>query len=194
MLSSIHPLGERARHNRWVLTVTAFSVGAIGAAGAVGAVLGIAGSYVLGGPTGRTVAIIGVAALAAAGLDLLGARPPGPHRQVNERWIGAYRGWVYGAGFGAQLGAGVATYIVTWGVWVVLAAEVASGSGAAGAVVGLAFGVGRSLPVVAGRWINTPSRLGSSSAVMRRLAGPAFRLMAAATAVAGIAGIFAGVV
>ena len=41
----------------------------------------------------------------------------GPHRQVNERWLDAYRPWVYGAGFGFQIGTGLATYITTAAVY-----------------------------------------------------------------------------
>jgi sulfite exporter TauE/SafE len=194
MLSSIHPLGERARHNRWALTATAFAVGSIATAAGVGGLLGGVGSAIAGSPSQPTLTILGGAVLAAGLLDLAGVRAPGPHRQVNERWIGVYRGWVYGVGFGAQLGAGLATYVVTWGVWVMFAAEAMSGSAAAGAVIGLAFGAGRVVPVLAGRWIDRPSRLTSFSTTMRRLAAPAYRALAAATIIAGIAGIASGVV
>ena len=194
MLSSIHPLGERARHNRWVLTATAFALGSIATAAAVGGLLGGVGAVIAGSPSRVTLLLLGAAVLAAGLLDLAGVRAPGPHRQVNERWIGVYRGWVYGLGFGAQLGAGVATYVVTWGVWATFAAEAMSGSVAAGALIGLAFGAGRTVPVLAGRWIDRPSRLTSFSTAMRRLASPAFRVLAAGTIVAGIAGITSGVV
>lgn len=52
-----------------------------------------------------------LAGLAGLALDLgLGAlRLPGPARQVDEDWLARYRGWVYGAGFGTQLGLGVVT-------------------------------------------------------------------------------------
>lgn len=192
MLSSIHPLGERARNNRWGITAGAFALGSLATAAAIGAVLGSIGTLFGAFSPGKT-ALVGVAAFGAGIFDLAGVRVPGPHRQVNERWIGVYRGWVYGAGFGAQLGAGVATYVVTWGVWAVFAAELISGSAASGALVGLAFGAGRAVPVVASRWIDRPSRLTSFSASMRRLAPLAFRGLATATIVAGVAGIAAGV-
>jgi hypothetical protein len=35
-----------------------------------------------------------------------GSGCPSWQRQVDERWLTTYRGWVYGAGFGFQLGAG----------------------------------------------------------------------------------------
>lgn len=194
MLSSIHPLGERARHNRWELTAAAFAVGSVVTAAAIGGLLGAVGSVIAGAPSQATLQMLGAAVLAAGLLDLAGVPAPGPHRQVNERWIGVYRGWVYGLGFGAQLGAGVATYVVTWAVWVTFAIEVMSGSATAGALIGIAFGAGRTVPVLAGRWIDRPSRLTSFSAAMRRLAVPAFRALAAATIVTGVMGIASGVV
>src|SRR5688572_4309873 len=108
MLSSIHPLGERSRHNRWGLTVAAHLLGswaggvvAFTAAAAVGLLL----------PTTVTV-LAAAAAVAAAALEVAG-RVPGPRRQVNEDWLQRYRGWVYGFGFGFQLGTGLMTTVTT---------------------------------------------------------------------------------
>ena len=42
------------------------------------------------------------------------------HRQVNERWLDQFRPWVYGAGFGWQIGAGLATYIKTCAVYLMI--------------------------------------------------------------------------
>ena len=39
--------------------------------------------------------------------------PPFLRRQVNEDWLTNYRPWVYGGGFGWQIGAGVTTYVMT---------------------------------------------------------------------------------
>lgn len=163
MVSSLHPLGERARGNRWSITITAFVLGSVTAGALVGSAAGALGGAVTGAPgvadwDGWPLVVL--AALAAGGvLDLLGIRPPGPHRQVNENWIGTFRGSVYGAAFGAQIGSGLMTYIVTWGVYVMLLASFANGSIAAGALVGAVFGMGRSAaPLLAG-WIDRPSRL-----------------------------------
>jgi hypothetical protein len=38
---------------------------------------------------------------------LLGRQLPNHPRQVNERWLDQYRSWVYGAGFGWQIGVGL---------------------------------------------------------------------------------------
>jgi sulfite exporter TauE/SafE len=159
MLSSIHPLGERARHNRWGLTVTAFTLGAIVSGAAVGFVLGGVGSRVL--PFDPSVLVVATAtvALTAGVLDMSGMRAPGPERQVNENWIGAFRGWVYGGGFGIELGLGFVTYVVTWGVYAMFLAAAFTASPVAGALVGAVFGLGRSLSLVAAGFVDRPSRL-----------------------------------
>jgi hypothetical protein len=129
MLSSIHPLGERARHNRWGLTVGAFTVVSTMAGAVVGAGLGWVGSLLVGSIE-EAALLLGTAVLAltAGALDLVRVRPPGPERQVNEAWIGHYRGWVYGGAFGAELGIGVVTFVVTWGVYATYGAQLLSAS------------------------------------------------------------------
>ncbi len=194
MLTSIHPLGERARNNRWWLTVAAFTVGSVAAAAGVGAVLGGIGTLLLPDAALGSSVTIGAVVIVAAMLDLAGLRAPGPRRQVNERWIGTFRGWVYGGAFGAQLGAGLATFVVTWLVYATLVAELLSGSLSAGAIIGAAFGIGRSLPVIAAKWIDRPSRLVNVSAAMARLARPVFRGLTVTAAALGAAAFLTGTV
>jgi cytochrome c biogenesis protein CcdA len=192
MLSSIHPLGERARGNRWALTVGAFTVGAASGGALVGGLLGFAGSAMAVRDEVALI-VIGGMALVAGGLDLLGVRAPGPSRQVNERWIGNLRGTVYGFGFGSQLGAGIATFVVTWGVWVVLVAELLSGSPVSGAIIGAVFGVGRAIAPLAAGWIDRPSRLTRFNGALARLARPVHLVAGSATAILGILSVTQGV-
>ncbi len=175
MLSSIHPLGERARNNRWWVTVSAFAAGAMASGAVVGGVLGLLGSTLPGDvspvvATGITAAI----ALAAGLLDLSSLEPPGPERQVNETWIGAFRGWVYGGGFGIELGAGLLTYVVTWAVYAMYAAEFLSASAWGGALVGAIFGLGRSSTLLLAGVVDRPSRLTSFNRALAK-AGPLVR-------------------
>jgi hypothetical protein len=187
MLSSIHPLGERARHNKWGLTVGSFTVAATLAGAAVGAGLGWIGS-VLFATVDPAALIIGTAllALAAGLLDLARVQPPGPNRQVNETWIGHYRGWVYGGAFGAELGIGLVTFVVTWGVFATYAAELLSTSPWRGAVVGGVFGFGRSLALLLAGWIDRPSRLGVFHQRMADLGRPVRQATALGFAVLGV--------
>ena len=185
MLSSIHPLGERARHNRWAITATAFTIGAVIVGAAIGALAGLAGSAFDGA---WRWAAVGATTLLAGLLDISRVTPPGPRRQVNEDWIGTFRGWVYGIGFGAQLGAGAATYVVTWGVWATLVAAFLAGGPLPGAIVGATFGIGRSvLLLLAGR-VDRPSRLTSFNRRMADLASPVARGVAVAFIALGIVG------
>ena len=50
---------------------------------------------------------------AAVDADVFGFGPPFLRRQVNQDWLVSYRSWVYGGGFGWQIGAGVTTYVMT---------------------------------------------------------------------------------
>ncbi len=184
MLSSIHPLGERSRNNRWAVTITAFTLGSVGTAAAIGAALGAAGS-ILEPPTWVLLAIVGLAGI----LDLAGVAPPGPERQVNERWIDTYRGTVYGFGFGAQLGAGLATFVVSWGVYAVLAGELLSGSVIGGAIIGAAFGLGRAAMPLASGWVDRPSRLTSFHVRLASLARPVH--VSSAAIIIGVAALAA---
>lgn len=183
MLSSIHPLGERSRNNRWWLTITSFTIGSTVTGAAVGAVLGS-----IGAPLPDALWVFALAAVAAGILDLAAVKAPGPERQVNERWIGTFRGWVYGLGFGAQLGAGVATFVVTWGVYAVFVAELFSGSPLGGAVIGAVFGLGRSLAPLASVVVDRPSRLTSFHMALARLARPVHVSSAVAVVAIGVAG------
>jgi sulfite exporter TauE/SafE len=174
MLSSIHPLGERARHNRWAVTALAFTAGAVVSGAAVGLALGGAGSLLLDMTPTTLLLTTAALALTAGILDLVGPKAPGPARQVNETWIGSFRGWVYGGAFGLELGLGVFTYVVTWGVYAALASALLTASPLAGALVGATFGIGRSLSVLAAGYVDRPSRLVSFNRALAR-AGPMVR-------------------
>jgi sulfite exporter TauE/SafE len=189
MLSSIHPLGERARHNRWGLTVGAFTVASTLAGAVVGAGLGWVGSLLVGSIEEASLLLgTAVLALTAGALDLARVRPPGPERQVNEAWIGHYRGWVYGGAFGVELGIGVMTFVVTWGVYATYGAQLLSASPWRGAVVGGVFGFGRSLALLVARRIDRPSILTDFHRRMADLGLPVRRGAALSLAVAGVLG------
>src|SRR4051812_36831787 len=110
MLTSISPLGERARSHRWGVTATAYVVGSVLGGATTGAVLGLAGSRLHASTTVLLVAAVGC--LVAAALDVAGRVPTG-HRQVDEDWLVRYRGWVYGLAFGYQLGLGIVTVVTS---------------------------------------------------------------------------------
>ena len=108
--------------------------------------------------SGTRLVLLAVACAAAAVWDLSGRRLPG-RRQVNEDWLVAYRSWVYGAGFGLQLGAAVATVVNTALVPLFMLAALLAGDVTAGLVIGAAFGATRGASLVLGRRVRTPDDL-----------------------------------
>src|SRR5688572_18355317 len=163
MLSSITPLGERGRGNRWGTTVAWFVSGATLGGAAVGAVLGLAGEGLgrLVPDRGRLTVVLVLAAAALVVDATRGARVPGWHRQVDERWMDEYRPWVYGAGWGAQLGAGVLTVVSSAATYLVLALAALLGSLPAGVALGATFGLTRGLTLLTARTLSSPAALQS---------------------------------
>ncbi len=163
MLSTVTPLAEAGRGHRYRWTATWFFLGAVLGGATTGSVAAVAavGIGALDPSAPATYAVAGVAAVWAAGLDgrLLG--PPIPHhrRQVNEDWLGRYRAWVYGAGFGWQIGTGVATYIMTAGVYLVIVLAALTGDPRSALAVCVAFGVVRGSMVLIGARITSAERL-----------------------------------
>jgi hypothetical protein len=170
MLGSITPLGERSRGRRWGITVTWFFAGAVAAGGAVGAAMGLAGHVVLVNSVGiewpARLAALAVAGAAALAFDtrVFPWELPGPRRQVNENWLYTYRGWLYGVAFGAQLGAGVSTFVTTAAVYVTLAGAFLVGDPMLGAGIGAVFGLVRALTLLPGGRVGSPRALAAQAA------------------------------
>lgn len=165
MLASINPLGERAKHNRWGLTVTAYIAGSTLGGATSGLVFGAAGELLAAvtGGTHVTGALVALAVLAVIGLvvdaEVGGFRLPTNHRQVNERWLDDYRGWVYGLGFGFQLGLGLVTIVTGSITYLTFAAALLTGSWWAGCLIGGVFGFVRALPILLARRATGPREL-----------------------------------
>ena len=163
MLSTITPMGEASRGNRFRTTATWFILGAT-----LGGVLLGLGAAVLAAIVGaiglsETTALAFVVALcvlaAAADAQLFGLRIPYHRRQVNELWLDDYRSWVYGGGFGWQIGAGVVTYVMTAAVPLMIVTGVLTASPVAALAIAATFGAARGLAVLLG------ARLRSSEAL-----------------------------
>jgi hypothetical protein len=177
MLSSITPLGERGRHNRWWLTVAALGAGsAVGGAG-LGAALGALGAWFPRSPETALAVLAGLGALGLlADLGVAGMHLPTSHRQVDEGWLDRYRGWVYGVGYGVQLGAGVVTVVPSATTYLTWATALLAHSPAAGSAIGATFGVARSLPVLLARPARHPAGLHRLLRLQARWAAPVHRL------------------
>lgn len=185
MLSSITPVGEMARRQRWWITASAYLVGSVTGGATVGAALAGIGALALSSLS-VPVRLALVVAVALAGLAadrrLGGLRLPTWHRQVDERWLTTYRGWVYGLGFGFQLGAALATIVPRSLTYVVLALITASADPTAGLAVGAVFGLTRALPLLATWRVRTPAALTRTHRRLARWAPAADRATTAAQA------------
>ena len=127
MLGSINPLGERGRGSRWTVTISWYVAGATLAGATLGGVLASIGTAVtsavdLSADAAVAFLAVVICAAVAADLGLLGSVASRPRRQVNDDWLCRYRGWVYGLGFGFQLGLGFATVVSTGALYATFAA------------------------------------------------------------------------
>jgi len=163
MLATITPLAESARGHRYRSTARWFVAGAVAGGLTLGLVLGVValgvGAAGLGTGTLAVLACLASVVAAASDARVGGFALPVHHRQVNERWLDQFRPWVYGAGFGWQIGTGFVTYIKTAGVYLVALLAVLTGSWRAAVLLGTLFGLVRGLAVYLGRTITTPAQL-----------------------------------
>jgi hypothetical protein len=163
MLSTITPFTERTRGHTYRGTATWFVAGASAGGASLGVLMG-AGAALAGRlhlPVDGRLWAAGAAALVAVGSDggVIGWRLPVHRRQVNERWLDGYRSWVYGAGFGWQIGAGLVTYITTAAVYLLVVLGTLTATPLAGLILGIWFGLLRGLAVLLTRRIASVGEL-----------------------------------
>jgi hypothetical protein len=189
VLASITPLGQRGRYSSYGEIVVALICGAALGGIVVGAAWGALGAALIGGlgTTARAVLLgFGLVVAGAVDLRLFGTRVPSGHRQVNENWLGAYRGWVTGLGFGVQLGVGSATVVSTAGVYAVYLAAFLTGSVLSGAAVGFAFGVARGLISLMSSRVQTSADLARLTMWIERYRLPVAKAVGSGMLVCGV--------
>lgn len=163
MLATITPLAEQGRGHRYRITASWFLAGSVLGGVSLGALMALLASVV--GAVGASdtelalVAFVACAFIVGAESGICGFRLPVHHRQVNERWLDQFRPWVYGAGFGWQIGAGLATYIKTYAVYLMIALAALTANPALALLVGAVFGLVRGLAVFLGRRITGTAAL-----------------------------------
>src|SRR3954470_4239669 len=189
MLSSIHPLGERARHSAWWFTTVAYIVGSAAGGALLGATAGVVGLALAAAGLSLSPAVVTAVCVIALVADLVSGRVrlPSWHRQVNEDWLHRYRGWGYRVGYGFQLGLGVVTIVTTASVYAVVVLAALSGSVASATLIGGAFGLLRALPVLGLGAVREPARLRRLHERIDALAVPAARASTSALAVVAVA-------
>jgi hypothetical protein len=184
MLSSITPMGERARRYSYGGTAAWFVVGAVLGGATLG--LGAAALAALVGALDLTpTTAVGIAAVlatvtAASDAQLGGYRLPGHRRQVNEVWLDRYRSWVYGGGFGWQIGVGLATFIVSAAVYLTIALAALTGSPLTAFLLCTGFGLARGLAVLLSRTATSAERMQALHRRFDQLSAPSRHVTIAA--------------
>jgi hypothetical protein len=102
-----------------------------------------------------------VVLVVSAAWDLTGSRVRSLERQVDENWLSRYRGWVYGVGYGFQLGVGFVTFVKSALIYGFAAAAVTYGSPGLALLAGVTFGLTRGLSILTTVRLNSPSDLRS---------------------------------
>ena len=163
MLSTITPFSERAKGHSYLATSTWFVAGATTGGASLGLVMASSALAVRELHPTQTVvgAVALVATLVAAVSDsgVTGLTVPFHRRQVNERWLDQFRPSVYGIGFGWQIGTGLATYITSAAVYLMIVLGALTGRPVVALTVGTCFGMLRGTAVLLTRRVTDPSGL-----------------------------------
>ena len=156
MLSSITPVSERGRGHRYAATSTWFLAGAIAGGATLGAaVAALAGVVNVLDPSDAVVDVVAAVTLVAVATVSL----PIHRRQVNEVWLDRYRPWVYGVGFGWQIGVGLATYVKSTGIYALIVLGALTGRPAVALALCTLFGLVRGLAVLLTARVRSPEDL-----------------------------------
>lgn len=193
MLATITPLAEQGRGHRFRSTALWYLVGGVAGGATLGAVMcGLAGVMRVLAPGPTLLAMVAmVAAVVAAASDIGfgGYQLPIHRRQVNERWLDRYRPWVYGCGFGWQIGSGFSTYIMTASVYLLVVLAALTATPLAALAVGTVFGTVRGAMVFMGRSITSPEALRAFHA---RFIGTGTGIAVVTAGVMGVVAVAAG--
>jgi hypothetical protein len=147
MIDTLGPAGHAGGRRTTLGACAAFAAGA-----PLGGVITFAGLALLGTALGAGPALGAAAAIALAGaaLDAFGVPVmPQIRRQVPEPWRRVLPLPVAGGAYGVLLGMGFTTYVLSFAVPALAAVSVALADPALGVVLGVAFWIGRALPIVA---------------------------------------------
>jgi hypothetical protein len=191
MLSTITPMAESGRGHSFRSTALWFVVGSVVGGLTLGGVMAGIALLVVGLEVSMasSLGIIAVASLVAAASDgrVGGFHLPGHDRQVNERWLDRYRSWVYGTGFGWQIGVGLATYIMTAAVYLLILIGGLSANPSIALALGGVFGLVRGLAVYLASGLDSGEKLLSFHARFESWREPVRQTMVVLQALVAIA-------
>jgi len=150
MIETIGPTGHTGGRTTTLAACVSFLPGALVGGIVTFGSLAAAGGLLLGaGARAAYLAAAGVA-LAAALAEARGAAiVPQIRRQLPEHWRRVMPMPLAAALYGVLLGLGLTTFVLSFGVWALAGISLALGDLHAGLAIGLAFGLGRAIPIVA---------------------------------------------
>jgi hypothetical protein len=150
MIETIGPTGHTGGRRTTLAACATFLPGALVGGVATFGFLAAAGELVHGAG-GRVAYVVAAAiALLAALAEARGAPiVPQIRRQLPEHWRRVMPTPLAAGLYGILLGLGFTTFVLSFGVWALAGISLAAGDPQLGLVIGLAFGLGRAMPVVA---------------------------------------------
>jgi hypothetical protein len=148
MIETIGPVGHTGGRATTISACLTFTAGAlVGGLLTFGAV-GLLGGLVHGADDRAAYAIAAAIAAAAAIAEIRGVSiMPQVRRQLPEHWRRVMPMPLAAGLYGVLLGLGFTTFVLTFGVFALAGIVLAVGEPGVGVAVGLAFGIGRALPI-----------------------------------------------
>ena len=146
MVETLAPQGYAGRRRTTAIACTTFAAGAL-----AGGVITFGGLALIGAHLGAQAPFVAatVALIAALG-EARGTRiVPQVRRQVPESWRRKLPVPLAAGLYGVLLGLGFTTFILSFAVWALAGIAIALGDPQIGLLIGLGFGAGRALPVIA---------------------------------------------
>ncbi len=148
MIETLGPTGHAGGRRTTLAACVTFSVGALAGGVVTFGLLSLAGSLVHGADDRVAYIVAAAIAVGAAVAEARGARiAPQVRRQLPEHWRRVLPMPLAGGLYGILLGLGFTTFVLTFGVFALAGIAFAVGDAPTGTAVGLAFGLGRAVPI-----------------------------------------------
>jgi len=149
MVETIGRSGDAGRRSTVLASCTTFAPGAVLGALATFGLLSTLGEAIHGAGGRLTYLLAAGLTAAAAVAEARGMRiVPQIRRQLPEGWRWTMPLPLAAALYGVLLGLAFTTFVLSFGVWALAGASLVLGDPHAGLVIGAAFGIGRSIPVM----------------------------------------------
>ncbi len=149
MIETIGPTGHTGGLRTTFAAAATFAPFAVLGGAITFGLLALAGEAVFGAAGTAAYAIAAVVAVAAAIAEARGTPiVPQVRRQLPIGWRSSAPMPLAAAGYGVLLGLGFTTFVLSYGVWALMGVSLALGDPTAGLLLGVAFGIGRALPIV----------------------------------------------